>query len=294
MAVTNTGYIYWSGGGKLYRRLLADTTSCELVCTCPFGPGIVADNEGNIYNGGPLTKYDAQNDTVIMLGNLPPHVSSLGDIFFYEGTLYVITNYNIVNFTDIQIWKVNIADPSQSCYFMSLPSPPFNRIFGAFSINYPGYSKAYVTNTNFVNSVDTADIYELDMTNGTVGNVVCRVPSSANGATSIYSFPSVNLNPCSIVPVNLLNFSYALSLLAVKLQWETNNEISNSYFIIERSTDAIKYDSIGKVKAQTWKFSHNQSLFFLRSTSGYFKLLQVKTGGPGWTFPLFKNFKRKN
>ncbi len=52
-----------------------------------------------------------------------------------------------------------------------------------------------------------------------------------------------------LLPVELLNFSYDLVNKTVQLKWQTAEEISSDYFVIERSGDGVNFTAIGKEAA---------------------------------------------
>jgi hypothetical protein len=62
---------------------------------------------------------------------------------------------------------------------------------------------------------------------------------------------SMTLSPAFFtLPVSLMSFSAALQTNGqVLVQWQTENETNNSHFSIERSSDGIRYTSIGTVQA---------------------------------------------
>ena len=52
-----------------------------------------------------------------------------------------------------------------------------------------------------------------------------------------------------LLPVELLNFSYVIVNRTVELKWQTAEEISSDYFVIERSVDGVNFTAIGKEAA---------------------------------------------
>lgn len=53
----------------------------------------------------------------------------------------------------------------------------------------------------------------------------------------------------SPLPVTLLSFSAALQSKSVELNWETATEVNSNYFDVERSTDAVRFESIARINA---------------------------------------------
>src|SRR5258708_5374636 len=146
MAIDLSGNVYYtSAWGSLYKRNLANS-SCQFLGT--FGVTInalVTDINGVVYAAGnnngicSLYEYDPQNGIFSTLGNFPPDIFSAGDLFFYEGRLFLTGT--TFDFSSGYIVEVNISDPMNSCYYMGLQNL---MAYAAFSINYPSYSKAYI------------------------------------------------------------------------------------------------------------------------------------------------------
>jgi Pregnancy-associated plasma protein-A/Secretion system C-terminal sorting domain len=55
------------------------------------------------------------------------------------------------------------------------------------------------------------------------------------------------VSPTTVVPVNNLVFDARAQAKNILLNWSTSNEINNKGFVIERSTDAVRFDKIGWV-----------------------------------------------
>jgi len=88
--------------------------------------------------------------------------------------------------------------------------------------------------------------------------------------------------PCANVPVELLTFEGKTTNGTVYLYWKTASEISNDYFIIERSLDAKQFITIGKVKGKGNRLSE-VTYHFKDEISGsetyYYRLKQVDFNG---------------
>jgi hypothetical protein len=96
----------------------------------------------------------------------------------------------------------------------------------------------------------------------------------------------------TIAPITLSKFDYLLKNSTVALQWLTENELNGSHFEIERSTDGVNFERIGKVIAtgtstttKQYKFvddnpkyinHYRLKLVDLDATSTYSKILFVK------------------
>ena len=80
----------------------------------------------------------------------------------------------------------------------------------------------------------------------------------------------------------MLSFSASIKNHTVLLQWQTASEINNDYFIVERSSDALSWESIGYVNGNgnsnsviSYSFNDNQPLFGV----SYYRLKQIDFDG---------------
>jgi hypothetical protein len=87
----------------------------------------------------------------------------------------------------------------------------------------------------------------------------------------------------SILPVELNCFNAFSSGRQVELDWLTYSEIRNDYFIIERSTDGISFQSIGEVAGSGDSFEEIKYYFTDENPPGvdivYYRLKQVDFDG---------------
>ena len=84
------------------------------------------------------------------------------------------------------------------------------------------------------------------------------------------------------LPVELLKFEAELIKGQVLLNWETQSELNNDYFLIERSIDGLQWESIGKVSGNgTSNISHNYETIDGSPLLGlsYYRLKQVDFDG---------------
>ncbi|MCE3227801.1 MAG: hypothetical protein K0S32_2352 [Bacteroidetes bacterium] len=59
---------------------------------------------------------------------------------------------------------------------------------------------------------------------------------------------SVDLDPCGVLPVELINLDATCDQNAVNVEWCTASESSNDYFILERSADGIDFKTVQHVR----------------------------------------------
>jgi hypothetical protein len=117
--------------------------------------------------------------------------------------------------------------------------------------------------------------------------------SSTSNPTSFNSFSRFTLGNKSggnnILPVQLINFRAFCQQEYVKLNWNTNSEINNDYFSIERSSDGLLFNEITKIKGNgSSNQTHAYEFFDEQSLPGlaYYRLKQVDFNGASTLFPI--------
>ena len=90
-------------------------------------------------------------------------------------------------------------------------------------------------------------------------------------------------NICSVIlPISLQSFNVArINQSDVAVNWQTANEINNSYFNVERSNDATNFLPVAKVSAQNGQGTHNYNSTDKSAMDGmnYYRLKQVDIDG---------------
>jgi hypothetical protein len=99
-----------------------------------------------------------------------------------------------------------------------------------------------------------------------------------------YDFWIVKLSPDNSqpVPVTLLNFVTLKQELSILLNWQTTNEINNSYFVVQKSTDGIHFLDMQQISASGSSAStHSYSAIDNQPFNGnnYYRLKQVDNNG---------------
>lgn len=85
-----------------------------------------------------------------------------------------------------------------------------------------------------------------------------------------------------LVPVELIHFSAQLFSKTVELQWITATEFDNAYFEVEKSVDAQKFKTIGKVLGTGTSVEEKKYIFIdevLSEPIHYYRLKQVDLDG---------------
>lgn len=192
IAIDGSNNIYYvTSTGRLYRKNSSNST-CDFLgdftVTNASITSLISDSGKYLYGTGSpnkLYRYDISSGIFTDMGNLPSGQVSAGDLFFYEGRLFICTLTGIL--------EINMANPSQSCPFMTLGS---SNIYAAFSINYGTHSKVYVIRTLFA----TSELSELDMINKQIGPAINTYAHKINGAATIYDLTSTEA-ACTPTPL---------------------------------------------------------------------------------------------
>ncbi|MCB0400485.1 MAG: T9SS type A sorting domain-containing protein, partial [Flavobacteriales bacterium] len=133
------------------------------------------------------------------------------------------------------------------------------------------------------------DLTEGNSNNTFGGSNIARTPTIASFGTPL---PGCN----AVLPVKLTSFNAICENQGVRCDWQTSAEINNHYFTVERSTDALNFETIGTVygngtshSAHTYSFIDDQPLsgkayYRLKQTdydgkSEYFQVKSVECGG---------------
>ncbi|MCH2224700.1 MAG: T9SS type A sorting domain-containing protein [Crocinitomicaceae bacterium] len=148
-----------------------------------------------------------------------------------------------------------------------------------------GYGAAFVANNDELylssNSGGLYRVYDYTTAAPCFTLVATTATTSGNDGASCPSSPPIAL------PVELLTFYADCKENQVRLDWATVTELNNDYFTIERSRDAINFESIAKItgKGSTTTMSHytwiDESPI---SGTTYYRLSQTDFDGTKETF----------
>ncbi len=124
---------------------------------------------------------------------------------------------------------------------------------GGNLVSYFVYSADSVSNTfpSFYTFNKKFNIGESETTSIGYSLNFCGFYDYNNSLTaSILPATRNTLNSCVVTPVLLNSFNSKLIENSIELNWQTQSEINNNYFEIERSNDGNNFTCIGKVLAQ--------------------------------------------
>jgi hypothetical protein len=118
-----------------------------------------------------------------------------------------------------------------------------------------------------------------------IGPSTIVVSGRANRADEIITY-SIKATPCNcltqLLPMELLDFKATLEESSVVLNWATASETNTSYFIVERSHDAVSWEIISQIEGAG--NSHNLKTYSIYDSSpleniSYYRLKQVDING---------------
>ena len=118
------------------------------------------------------------------------------------------------------------------------------------------------------------------------GSVVNFLVSATNISNGYYTLGTTNTST-SPLPIELTNFNAECNNNKVAINWATASETNNDYFNIEKSNDAVSFNSIAKITgAGTTSVSHNYSYTDAGANAGeaYYRLKQTDFNGHTTTF----------
>ena len=267
---------YSSGGGKGLFTFIIPATS--------GGGGVICVN-GSTYHYGYNTNGGSGNGNGS--GSLP------------ASGIQVYSNFNVSGRTYHYISFVNVSGESNgSSYsgngsdnrnFTSLGfSPSALYIYKGGDTDVEWKNKTITTdNTMFLTAAASAsNRIQSFITNGfQLGN-----NADVNGSGSTYYYMGVGGANVSTLPIELFHFDVqcASDKRSVDIHWTTASEINNDYFTIEKSTNGIDFQEIGKVKGAGNSTSSIDYLFkdnnLTQGTICYYRLKQTDFDGKNKTF----------
>lgn len=125
----------------------------------------------------------------------------------------------------------------------------------------------------------------------------CGYYMNSSWNTYIMASSYGTLNACTVLLVNLTSFDYTLKNRTVQLKWETASETNTDYFDVERSTDGINFQSIGRIQSSGVSNSPKQySLTDIRPNYiNYYRLkIADKDGKIAYSKTLFVKYTTGN
>jgi 1,4-alpha-glucan branching enzyme len=210
--------------------------------------------------GAPLNLNYNKNANRVALFNVYSKLLKLRNIPNYIGEFTNNTASNVNhNFSSYIKWMSVYSDSIQ---IMVLANFDVNTQTG--TVSFPSTGTWY----NYLTGKDTT------ITSTSLSNVTLTA-----GQYGVY----VNIIKAIQLPVTWLGFTaQAAANSTALLNWSTTNEVNNSYFEVERSTDGINFTAIGDVNAATGNNAVNKYQFLDEHPANgvnYYMLKQVDKDG---------------
>jgi hypothetical protein len=211
--------------------------------------------------GGCDLVTDCDNDIIcvdiVMSVDIPKTLDSYNIWVEYDGTVISREAFGVNNNTPVGDNSCVIANGSQDT---DLEGPSFNpdhwRVSGV-----PGMGFPMVANTPYIVHTICFIILQPAMLNGQqicVGGNVSSLLTTVtfSDASSDTDVPETCMTlgsdfaSCTLLPIDLLDFSATRKGSTSVLDWTTTNEINNQGFEVQRSTDLRHFEKIGWVDAK--------------------------------------------
>ncbi|WP_299458519.1 Calx-beta domain-containing protein [uncultured Microscilla sp.] len=216
-----------------------------------------------------------------------------------EGVLRVRQPSSLNNGDFVMVGHNNLA--MNEADGMDIPSTAFSRLKRTWKVGAAG-SVGTVTldfdmSNNQVSNADDVILLKDSDSDGSFSdeNIMTGFVAAAyDGSTKILTFENVSLNngdeftvvslrSTSPLPVSLVSFTAkTIDQQKVGLQWTTIQEKDNDYFAIERSSDGITFEEIGRVKGlgnSTTPYTYQWVDQTPKTGLNYYRLKQVDFDG---------------
>jgi hypothetical protein len=204
--------------------------------------------------------------------------------------------------TGFHVFRVD-AKPSQTAGLTN----PINTYFGTFVVGgtSPTYRVTYnYSGTSFDGSSCEGDFslhQRIDNSNSMWVPLTNTLNTTSNTLTAVNADNTdrkeIIIDTACTLPVNFLSFDVRLTPeREVELDWVTTGEINNNYFNVEKSNDAVNFESIGQVNGQIFSNSLRKYTFLddkVFDERFYYRIKQVDIDGK-FSYSEIKSIQQKN
>ena len=129
---------------------------------------------------------------------------------------------------------------------------------------------------------NTASITIANSGSPTISGAVTLTNTTIASITPVTSCPSIP-TPCfSVLPVTFIDFWAGCDAEEnIELYWETESELNNERFIIERAADDLNFEEIGNVSGAGTSLTNSEYAFIDRNAmmTAYYRLSQIDFDG---------------
>lgn len=292
----NLYFIYVNASNK-YLLAKYDGTSLTTNPNPDAGFGCIGfpiEYNGNLYirysnssNKYVLAKYDGTNITSI--SNPDAGSGYFGNPAVYNGNLYIyyndVSGKNVLAKYDGTNLTATIPNPDAGIgVYGSLYVYNGNLYFKYRNSSYEFVIAKYdgTSTSSYNNAISTDEGVDGRFFHGAFNKLLFYNIISTGGPTYTENLAYVDATPSNTaLPVTLLSFTATKQHFSDLITWKTSNEINNDHFVVEHSTNANTFTTVGLVKANPTNGKGAYSLVNERPANGhnYYCLAQVDIDG---------------
>jgi|GEM_PF-980490 len=278
-------FLYMYDGKNLKEYNIA-TGAQLLTATMPGSSsyadgGIDVDLCDNVYIGNLKTVY-VYNSALAQTATIGPLTNTIFDVklgqnqfYGYDSILYVCGG----NF--VSSIKLNLPAPGPKITKTHTTGCGCTSTATA-TLNFCGAPYAGALTYNWSNGQTTQTATGLCL--GTTYTVTIKF-GCTNQFVDTVKVPAT----CGVLPISLLDFNCTLVSGGIKLNWSTATETNNKYFIIERSTDGVNFQTIATVQgagnsSSTLNYAYTDETPF--NGLNYYRLSQTDFDGKSASYNI--------
>ncbi len=177
----------------------------------------------------------------------------------------------------VEYWDIDFGTNASPSYSVSLSWDGSQRLSGINDLN--SLEMAYHDGTEWT-MLEATPLAGATISAGSIQNDAINLLSMSSAVTFATTEEPDVLNP---LPVSFVRFYAELIQDIPNLSWVTASERNNDYFVIERSDDAIDYDSIGYVDGSGTSYRMNYYFFdddtYKQGSTCYYRIRQIDFDG---------------
>ncbi len=275
---TNAGTVIWQNGTIFFNATATFTNNGTMSIT---GNNTMQNAQGTFINNGTISKSSTSATDFNSLTS------------FTNSATGTIRGVGTINMSPSLFFNNGVIAPGLSPGILTVNTQQPLSANSTLQIEMLNGSGAGTGHDQLIRNGNLALSGTLTVTEtGTVPNGTYTIINLTAGAIS-GSFSTTNLPPAytlqvnstdvrviknSTLPVHLHSFHVSILNNIVLLQWITENEINNSHFELQRSSNGINYVTIGRVNASTSSNDRKEYSFIDAQPlkgNNYYRLKQV-------------------
>jgi hypothetical protein len=235
-------------------------------------------------------------------GSAPPIAASFGSATLTQSGLsnfaedhctgdgFSVNSWNTNDYLQIQSSTTNYIGPFTFSFDYRMSDITLGNFI--IQVSSDGNSFSTIGNLNATAPSATCNFFgpiSLGTAYNNQPNIYFRFRKTDEPATALNRLRLDNITlQATAVPVEISYFqTEVIDYQKVNIKWETESEIGSSYFVIERSRDAVNYKPIGSLEAagssrtkKTYSFRDETALF----GTNYYRLKQIDKDGSQQVF----------